>query len=271
MKPVLRCLLLLTAMALFIPHSSEAQERIFGAGDTVFDPSNFIRNTVTAAQMVQQVKQMVLQVKNSDNEVQMMLQNLLTALDQRYYPLDTYYALLLAEEGKAGPRPGSARTLDYTHGDLQPTALDMYSGFRMSDHYFDRSADNSDTALNTISAGLGRLHVNAGADAEDRYHGTRDGIANTSAAAQGQLQAEQTNNAAILFVADGIQRVEKSTAEIANIQAVSNAYTLQKEAWGEGALSYSLHLAGADTDVMPLYNGGAGGIKYVGTYQGGGF
>src|SRR5258706_4763718 len=69
----LKCLSLLTAMVLFTLSSSNAHA-LFGEGDTVFDPSNFVRNTVTAAQMIQQVKQMVLQVKNSNNEVQMMLQ-----------------------------------------------------------------------------------------------------------------------------------------------------------------------------------------------------
>ncbi len=41
---------------------------LFGEGDTVFDPTNFAKNKITAAQMLEQVKQMTLQVKNSDAE-----------------------------------------------------------------------------------------------------------------------------------------------------------------------------------------------------------
>ena len=257
-------------MALCTPRFSEAED-LFG-GDIVFDPTNYAKNLITAAQMVQQVKQMILQVKNSNNEVAMMLQNLLPVLGQRLYPLDLYYMLLLAEEGKAGPRPGAAQTLNYYHGDVQPTALEMYPGSRNNDHYFTRTAINSDTALNTISASLGRLHVNAGQEAEDRYHGDRDGIANQSATAEGNLQAIQINTDAVLFAADATQRVEKGIAEIANVQAVNSAYEIQEKAWGNASLSYALHNAGGDLDdYVPLYNGGAGGIKYVGNYQGGGF
>jgi len=264
MKRALRFLLLLTAMActLSLPNKAQAQWE-------VFDHANFLKNTITSLQMIQQVKQMILQVKNSNHEVEMMLLNLLQGGPQRLYQLDEYYALLQAEEGKFAARPGSARTLDYYHGDLQPMATAMYPGFRNSDHYWARASINSDTALNTISATLGRLHVNAGPEAEFRHHGTRDGIANQSAAAEGNLQALQANTAATLFAADAVHRVEKGTAEIANLQAVNNAYFLQKEAWGEATLSYNLFLAGGtEESPMPLYNRGAGGVTYIGNYQG---
>src|SRR5882724_10653235 len=57
---------------------------LFGVGDTVFDPTNFAKNAITAAQMLEQVKQMTRQVQNSNSEVAMLLQNLTAVLGARY-------------------------------------------------------------------------------------------------------------------------------------------------------------------------------------------
>jgi P-type conjugative transfer protein TrbJ len=259
------------AMVLTPPCCNEAQA-LFGIGDVVFDPTNFAKNTITATQMIRQVEQMILQVQNSDHEVEMMLLNLAPALGQCYYPLDTWERLLLAELEKAGQRSYSSRTIDYYHGDLQPTYLDMYPGFRLGDHYPLRYAINADTALNTFSAVMGRAHIEAGEEADARYRGTRDGIAERSDAAEGNLQALQTNNAAILSVADGVHRLEKSEAEMATLIATRNAHDIQKEAWGEAIFHYSLVQAGADKDTGPKYASGApGGVKYFDEIGGGQF
>src|SRR5947207_952478 len=75
--------------------SADPVYALFGEGDTVFDPTNFTKNAITAAQMMEQVKQMLHQVGNSDQEVTMMLQNLVAVLGARYnYPL---YANLIRE------------------------------------------------------------------------------------------------------------------------------------------------------------------------------
>src|ERR1051325_10553166 len=109
MRRSFRCLLLLTGvLALLSPYTNEAHA-LFG-GDIVYDPTNYTKNLITATQMMQQVKQMILQVKNSDQEVEMMLQNLWPALGQRVYPLDTWELLLLAELTKT-ERPYSGRTI----------------------------------------------------------------------------------------------------------------------------------------------------------------
>src|ERR1044071_1266928 len=89
MRRCLRCLLLLTGvLALLSPYTNKAHA-LFG-GDIVYDPTNYSKNLITATQMIQQVKQMILQVKNSDQEVEMMLLNLLTATGQPSYPLETW-------------------------------------------------------------------------------------------------------------------------------------------------------------------------------------
>ncbi len=258
----MRCLLLTGMLALFSPYINKAHA-LFG-GDIVYDPTNYSKNVITAAQML-------LQVKNSDKEVLMMLQNLLTATGQRYYPLDTWEMLLLAELTKA-ERPYSSRTIDYYRGDLQPTYLVLYPGYSLGDEYPRRYAVNVDTALNTFSAVMGRAHVEAGEEADARYRGTRDGIAERSETAEGQLQALQTNNAAILSVADGVHRLEKAEAETATLIATRNAHDLQREAWGEAFFYNSLVQAGADKGAVPVYASGArGGVKYFDLLGGGDF
>src|SRR5262249_56147385 len=74
-----------TALLLTLTEPAEAQ--LFGGGGMiVFDPTNFGKNTITAAQML-------LQVANSNREVAMMLQNLLSTPGS-YYDMARYLALL---------------------------------------------------------------------------------------------------------------------------------------------------------------------------------
>src|SRR5262249_3255617 len=124
-----RLLLLVGILALCSPYTNEAHALFgIGGGDEVFDPTNFVVNAVTSAQMLKQVK-------TSDPEVQQLPQNLRPALNLPYYPLSTWELLLLAELAQGGPRPYSTRTIDYYHTALHPTYLGMYPGFLPADHY----------------------------------------------------------------------------------------------------------------------------------------
>jgi len=78
-----RCFLIVTLSLTVLSSPSEAQF-IGGGGNgmIVFDPTNFTKNTITAAQML-------LQVGNSNKEVAMMIQNLI-ATGGAYYPMDRY-------------------------------------------------------------------------------------------------------------------------------------------------------------------------------------
>ena len=89
------CRRLLTVTLVWLWLSANPVYALFGVGDTVFDPTNFAKNTIMAAQMMEQVKQMTLQVQNSNTEGAMLLQNLMAVLGTRYnYPL---YAGLIRE------------------------------------------------------------------------------------------------------------------------------------------------------------------------------
>jgi len=256
-----RCLLLLIALGLTSVWSSNAHA-LFG-GDIVYDPTNYTRNVITAQQMVRQVQQMMLQVKYSKHAVDILLQNLLPALGLRTYPLGLYETLLLADNARAGRRPYSARTLDYYHDDLQPTSLTLYPGVRSTPEYPVHYGESADTLLNTTSSVMGRLHDEAGEEADVRYHGSRDGLVARSEAAVGQMQAMQTGNAMTLSVADGVHRLEKSNAEVATLIATRNAHDVQKEAWGEAIFRESLLQAGANGANVPAYASGApGAVKY---------
>jgi hypothetical protein len=106
---------------------------------------------------------------------------------------------------------------------------------------------------------MGRLHEEAGEEADLRYHGARDGLVARSEAAVGQMQALQTGNAMTLSVADGVHRLEKSAAETATLIATRNAHDVQKEAWGEAIMHDSLLQAGADGATVSAYASGAPG------------
>src|SRR5262245_49403210 len=92
------------------PHPCHAQ--IIGGGPIpVYDHQNWLRNLITSLQML-------LQVGNSNQEVEMMVTNLIRALYQVQYPLGDFEAELAAMSETAGPRPMTARNLDYLHENL---------------------------------------------------------------------------------------------------------------------------------------------------------
>src|SRR5919197_1298023 len=65
-----------------------AEAQLFGGGGglIVYDPTNFTKNQITAAQML-------LQVANSNEEVRMLLQNLMPTLGA-YYEMERYLRTL---------------------------------------------------------------------------------------------------------------------------------------------------------------------------------
>jgi hypothetical protein len=223
-----------------------------------------LRNLITSLQML-------LQVGNSNREVTMMVQNLLQALGQPAYPLLDFEVELVRRSERAGPRPFSARNLDYWQDDGQPVLKAHYPGYLPFEEpiYPDWNAINLDTHLNTVESIHAQTNVIAGAESDVRYDELHNHLYDRNENVVGNLQALQTGNAIALMTTDGIRRTEKSLAGIANLMAVRNAHDLQKEAWGEAVLRHSLELATAGP--MPLYNGGEGGIKYVAPLQGGGF
>lgn len=237
-------LLSLTGIALCAPLPSEAQ--FFGGGGDlpVIDNTNLIQNVLTALRMLHQIG-------NSDQEVAMMLQNLLTGQGQAAYDLVTLEQLLWALSQSAGVRPNSGRTLDYFQQDLSSQMATLFPGTTPTNDYLDLNALNMDTTLNTLQSVIAQTGPAAGLDGDVRYHATRDALYGSSDAAQGNLQVLQAGNAINLSTADAVHRVEKALAGLTNVMAATQAQQLQKEAWGEAALSQGLHLAGADDDTPP--------------------
>src|SRR5262245_61239831 len=89
--------LLLWAMAL--PCTSQAQLIPGGGAIPVYDNRNWLRNLITSLQMI-------LQVGNSNQEVDMMITNLINAVYQPQYPLIEFEAGLAGASESAGPRSG---------------------------------------------------------------------------------------------------------------------------------------------------------------------
>jgi conjugal transfer/entry exclusion protein len=118
------CRRLLTVTLVWLWLSANPVYALFGVGDTVFDPTNFAKNTIMAAQMMEQVKQMTLQVQNSNTEVAMLLQNLMAVLGARYnYPL---YAGLIREvmDTVQGGVP-----MHYNLPEIDAYQVDVYRGY----------------------------------------------------------------------------------------------------------------------------------------------
>src|SRR2546430_16620665 len=94
------------------------EAQIFGGGGglLVFDPTNFTKNELTAAQML-------LQVANSNEEVRMLLQNLVPTLGA-YYGMDRYLNGLREVIASGDP----ALQLNYDMPQIESEMRERYPG-----------------------------------------------------------------------------------------------------------------------------------------------
>lgn len=233
------------------------------------ETTSMLKNIIMAAQLIMQVKLMTDQVANSDAEVAMMARNLLNMHDMARYNLPLYELMLLGMSVSAGPRPKAARNLDYFQPALQAALKILTPGYIPTYGHAHVSAELADIHLNTIEAAMGRMNVQAGRESDVRYDMEREELYWNNEGAAGNLQAQQTGNAIGLMASDGIRRLEKSNAEIANLIAVRNAKEQQEESWGRAATEHSLILATGKSKIPPSYNRGAGGVNYFAPMAGG--
>src|SRR5262245_2633934 len=110
--------LCLGAMA---PHPSHAQI-IRGGTIPVHDHHDWLRHLVASLQAL-------LQAGDSDQRVEVMVTTLIRALYQVQYPLGDFEAELAGMSEAAGPRPMTARNLDYLHENLQAQMKILYPGY----------------------------------------------------------------------------------------------------------------------------------------------
>jgi conjugal transfer/entry exclusion protein len=226
-----------------------------GVGEIpVIDRTNLIENAATAIRMLEEIGL-------SGQQLETMLINLLFTEHLGSYPLPEYERILMAASAAAGPRPRQPRVLDYYNEDPKGMMQRWFPGSVYVKTYPEIYARRADLELNTMESIMMKMHEQAGRESDIRYEDARNELFMQTFQAQGNLQATQVNAGVGLLIADGVRRLEKSMAEVANATAIHGSMTRQREAFGEAFIEHSLKISGAEEGQISPYHG-QGGVRF---------
>src|SRR5262249_53967011 len=240
---MIRSFWITTALLLTLTGPAEAQ--LFGSGGMlVFDPSNFGKNTITAAQML-------LQVANSNREVAMMLQNLL-GTPGSYYDMGRYLALLreVIDTGAEGAK------IHY-YGNTEADMLAHYPGYVRSDDWNATYAWLTATLLNTQRGLLNTVHEELRPEDDARVAAVEAELALKTETAQGNLDVSQAGNYLAILQVDELRRQRHMLGALTNALTVAQAHTVNLQAQAEKATALAM-----EASLLPIrpYSG-VGGVR----------
>jgi type IV secretion system protein TrbJ len=238
-----RCLLIVILSLTVLSSPAEAQF-IDSGGLLVFDPTNFTKNTITAAQML-------LQVSNSNQEVAMMIENLLRT-GGAYYPMDRYVALLqeVLTTGAAG-----ARITYYDNTDSE--MLQHYPGYERTDDWNHTYDWLTQTHLNTQRGALNTVHEELRPEEDARVQAIEDALAAKTELAQGNLDVSQVGNYLAILQIDEARRQRHMLGALTNALIVAQAHPVNLQAQAEKATALAI-----EASLLPIrpYSG-VGGVR----------
>jgi len=230
--------------------TAEAQLGLGGGGLIVFDPTNFTKNTITAAQLL-------LQVGNSNKEVAMMIQNLL-ATGGAYYPMDRYAALLheVLQTGAAGAR------ISYDD-DTEREMLRHYPGYVTTDDWNTTYDWLTQTHLNTQRGVLNTVREELRPEDDARVQAIEDALATKTEQAQGNLDVSQAGNYLAILQVDEARRQRHMLGALTNALIVAQSHQVNLQAQAERAA----YLAVLNSQIPVRRYTGVGGVRIIGPVE----
>jgi len=253
MRHFLRMAVLLMTLA---PRSHSEAQGLFG-GDVVFDPTNFAKNTITAAQMLKQVEQMVLQVKNSNNEVAMMLQNLVAVGGGRY---DYWRYANLIREVLATVNGGVP--MHYGIDGIDGYQVDVYRGYTDTPKWRGWEANYGNlaqTALNAQRGMLNTVHEELSPADDDRISGVMDDLRQKAEVAAGNKDLAQLHAYGLDLQLTEARRQRKMLGALTDAVVLKNEHDLNLDAWTQKVQDTFFSAAAFD----PQSYTGAGGVTEI--------
>jgi conjugal transfer/entry exclusion protein len=228
----------------------EAQFGLGGGGLIVFDPTNFTKNEITAAQML-------LQVANSNHEVAMMLQNLI-GTPGTYYHMDRYRALLqeVFQTGATGSR------ITY-YDDTESEMLLHYPGYEPPDDWNRTYGWLTETHLNTQRGALNTVHEELRPEDDVRVQAIEDDLALKTEQAQGNLDVSQAGNYLAILQIDEARRQRHMLGALTNALVVAQSHQVNLQAQAERAA----YLAVLNSQIPVRRYTGAGGVRIIGPVE----
>ena len=237
-----------TALLLTLTKPAEAQLFGGGGGLIVFDPTNFTKNQITAAQLL-------LQVANSNREVAMLLQNLI-GTPGSYYEMERYLALLreVIDTGADGAK------IHY-YGNTEADMLAHYPGYARTEDWNATYGWLTDTLLNTQRGMLNTVHEELRPEDDARVAAVEAALALKTEAAQGNLDVSQAGNYLAILQVDELRRQRHMLGALTNALTVAQAHTVNLQAQAEKATALAI-----EASLLPIrpYSG-VGGVRLFGS------
>jgi type IV secretion system protein TrbJ len=200
------------------PTDSQAQFSFGGGGIIVFDPSNFAKNTITAAQMIKQVI-------NSTKEVELMLRNLIATGGSWE---ETIVLLRRLDEVIA---TGEALHYQLTH--LDQELRTRYPGYVAPDRWIPAYQNWTATSLDTLRGTLNTVHEQLKEEERLKEEALLASLKGKTELAVGNLDVSQTGNMIALQIVEEQRKIRQLLGALMNAQNVATAHQINLQAAAE--------------------------------------
>ena len=204
------------ALALMVSWPVVGRAQFFD--DIVFDPSNFAKNTVTAAQMLKQVI-------NSTREVEFMLQNL-----SRTGGAWENTAVLLRRLDEV---IATGEALHYQLTSLDQEMRSRYPGFVAPGRWTPAYQRWTETSLDTLRGTLDTVHEQLQETERLKEEALLASLQNKTELATGNLDATQAGNMITLQIVEEQRKTRQLLGALLNAQNVATAHAINLQAAAE--------------------------------------
>jgi type IV secretion system protein TrbJ len=216
-------------MTLSLPQTSQAQ-----GGLIVFDPINFIKNSITAAQMIKQIE--------------LMLRNLIRNGGTWE---DTARLLRLLDEVLA-----TGEALHYQLPDLDQQMRERFPGYVAPPLWVTAYDHWTQTSLDTLRGTLDTVHEQLRPAQQAREDALLAALHRKSDGAAGNLDATQAGNMFLGQVVEEQRKIRQLLGAQMNAQNVAQAHALTTNAAAERIMQDWFERGAAAVTIRPMTGGG---------------
>lgn len=191
-----------------------------GGGMIVFDPGNFVKNSITALQTTQMVTQDIESYQTQLQQYQLEMQNITNFPSFTWENVSTTLANL-ANAIQTG------QALGYSMQNMDAAFKQIYPGYTAPQNYQQSYQNWSTTTLDTIRGGLDSISLQASDFATEEK--TIDALRGFAGSPKGQLQAVQVGNMLSGEMLNQMEELRQLEMTQVNSQNAYMAYRVQKD------------------------------------------
>ena len=200
---------------------------LFGAGDIVYDPTNYAQNVLTAARALQSNLNEAMEIANQLHQIEMEARNL-ARLPQAAWDS------VRADLNQLRQLAQSASGISYALQRLSTQFKEIYPGYQASTTYEQQYQQWTENSLTGIQQAL-KAAQQQSQQFEQESTNTQS-LADLSSTADGQMQALQAGNMIALQLVDQLQALRQLQVMETQAQNLYMAAQLQNQAEEKAAL-----------------------------------